>query len=169
MGYEIRATRTHEWQQRKQLRLAALQDPASSVAFVNTYETEAAFPEEVWQRRGATPGFVAVDEAGAWVGSVTVLVEVGAAFPVPQTHLVGVYMSPEGRGNGLSEKMLRAAIDWSWELPDKIGRVRLWVHEDNPRAQAFYARLGFTRTGETMAFPLDDSQTEYEMELPRPS
>ncbi|MCZ4120912.1 GNAT family N-acetyltransferase [Streptomyces sp. H39-S7] len=168
MGYEIRATEPHEWQRRKQLRLAALLDPASSVAFVNTYATEAAFPEETWQRRGTTPGFVAVNEAGEWVGSATVLVEVGAAFPVPQTHIVGVYMAPEGRGTGLSEELLRAAIDWSWELPEKIGRVRLWVHEDNARAQAFYARLGFTRTGETMAFPLDASQTEYELELARP-
>lgn len=159
----------YEWEQRKQLRLAALLDPASKVAFANTYAAEAAFPEETWQRRGTTPGFVVVDEAGEWVGCATVLVEVGAAFPVPQTHLVGVYMAPEGRGNGLSEKLLRAAIDWSWELPERIGRVRLWVHQDNARAQAFYARLGFTRTGETMAYPVDESQTEYEMELLRPA
>jgi RimJ/RimL family protein N-acetyltransferase len=42
------------------------------------------------------------------------------------------------------------------------------VHEGNPRAQAFYARLGFTRTGKTMAFPLDEKQNEYEMVLVRP-
>ena len=168
MRYEIRAKSPDEWELNRELRLAGLKDPASSVAFVNTYETEAAFPEEVWRSRGATPAFVAVDETGVWVGTVTVLVEVGEEFPVPQTHLVGVYVRPEFRGSGLAEDLLRAAIDWSFELPEKVDRVRLWVHEENPRAQAFYGRLGFTRTGGSMAFPLDETKTEYEMELPRP-
>ncbi|WP_405727092.1 GNAT family N-acetyltransferase [Streptomyces sp. NBC_01537] len=168
MRYEIRAKRPDEWELNRELRLAGLKDPASSVAFVNTYETEAAFTEEVWRSRGETPAFVAVDEAGVWVGTVTVLVEVGEEYPVPQTHLVGVFVRPEFRGSGLAEDLLRAAVDWSFELPEKVDRVRLWVHEENARAQAFYGRLGFTRTGGAMAFPLDETKTEYEMELPRP-
>jgi ribosomal protein S18 acetylase RimI-like enzyme len=168
MGYEIRLRQPDEWQLGRELRLVALEDPASSVAFVNTYETEAAFPEETWRHRGRTPGFVAVDEAGVWVGTVTVLVEVGAEYPVPQTHLVGVYVRPEARGVGVIDALLGAAIEWSFGLPEKVERVRLSVHEDNPRAQAVYARLGFGRTGRTEPFPLDETQTEYEMELLRP-
>lgn len=168
MAYEIRLRRPEEWELGKELRLTALKDPASNVAFVNTYETEAAFSEEVWRRRGTTPGFVAVDGAGGWVGTVTMLVEVGAEYPVAQTHLVGVYVRPESRGSGLVDALLGAAIDWSFELPEKIGRVRLWVHEGNPRAEAVYSRMGFRRTGDTELFPLDESQLEYEMELLRP-
>lgn len=163
MGYEIRARRPDDWEAARDLRLTGLKDPASSVAFVNTYETEAAFTEDVWRHRAETPAFVAVDGSGEWVGTVTVLVEEEER----QTHLVGVFVRPEHRGTGLAEELLRAAVDWSWELPQKTERVRLWVHGENPRAQAFYSRLGFTRTGQTMAFPLDETQTEYEMVLPR--
>lgn len=56
MRYEIRAKSPDEWELNRELRLAGLKDPASGVAFVNTYETEAAFPEEVWRSRGATAG-----------------------------------------------------------------------------------------------------------------
>ncbi|MDX6327740.1 MAG: hypothetical protein QOI83_123, partial [Streptomycetaceae bacterium] len=50
---------------------------------------------------------------------------------------------------------------------ERADRVQLWVHERNPRAEGFYRRVGFVRTGKTMAFPLDESQTEYEMALAR--
>jgi RimJ/RimL family protein N-acetyltransferase len=168
MHFSIRSSRPDEWRAQKAVRLTALQDPASSVAFVNTYETEAAFTDEVWQQRARTQAFIAEDEAGERVANVAVLVETGGEFAIPQTHLVGVYVRPEFRGTGLARDLLGAAITWSWQLPEKIARVRLWVHEDNRRAQAFYSRLGFVRTGETMAFPLDESRTEYEMALDRP-
>ncbi|MEU4098508.1 GNAT family N-acetyltransferase [Streptomyces sp. NPDC026673] len=168
MIYTIRASRPDEWRAQRTLRLEALKDPAGSVAFVNTYETEEAFADEVWQQRAETQSFIAEDEVGERVANVAVLVESGEEFEEPQTHLVGVYVRPEFRGGGLAAELLGAAIEWSWELPEKVGRVRLWVHEDNHRAQAFYTRLGFVRTGRTMPFPLDESRTEYEMVLERP-
>ncbi|MGW3246882.1 GNAT family N-acetyltransferase [Streptomyces sp. NPDC001070] len=167
-SYTIRASRPDEWRAQRDLRLEALKDPASTVAFVNTYDTEAAFADEVWRQRGRTQSFIAEGEAGERVANVAVLVESGEEYPVAQTHLVGVYVRPEFRGGGLAAELLGAAIEWSWQLPEKVRRVRLWVHEDNHRAQAFYTRLGFVRTGETMAFPLDESRTEYEMVLERP-
>jgi RimJ/RimL family protein N-acetyltransferase len=168
MKYRVWATRPEEWEKRRDLRLLALQDPASSVAFGGTYETESRFTDEVWQGRAATPAFIAEDEDGEWVANVVVLLEAGADVQVPQTHLLGVYVKPEHRGTGLAGDLLSAAIDWSWTLPERIERVRLWVHENNPRAQAFYNRLGFTKTGKTMAVAHDGTQTEYEMGLARP-
>jgi GNAT superfamily N-acetyltransferase len=169
MRYEIRAARADEWRKAKRLRLAALRDPVSAVAFVRTYEAEAAMSDEQWRQRALRRSFVAEDAHGEWVGSVTVLVETGAEFAEPQTHLVGVYVRPEVRGRGVAGTLLGAAIEWSWGQPERVGRVRLWVHEDNARARAFYDRLGFTPTGRTDAFPLDPSRTEYELELRRPA
>ncbi|MEU8353723.1 GNAT family N-acetyltransferase, partial [Streptomyces sp. NPDC048845] len=85
----------------------------------------------------------------------------------PQLHIVGVYTRPEYRGTGLAEELFRTAVNWAW---DNTGaeRVRLWVHGDNPRARAFYARLGFTPTGQTMAFPPRPDETEYELAMERP-
>jgi RimJ/RimL family protein N-acetyltransferase len=163
MGYEIRQVRPDEWRQNRELRLAALKDPVSSVAFVRTYEEEAAFADEVWQKRTSGVGarqFVAEDENGVWAGTLVVFVE-----PDDSLSIVGVYLRPEVRGTGLAERLFGTALEWVWE---RVDRVRLWVHEDNARAQAFYARLGFTRTGKTMPFPLDASRNEYEMALSRP-
>jgi ribosomal protein S18 acetylase RimI-like enzyme len=45
------------------------------------------------------------------------------------------------------------------------GRDRLWllVHEDNPRAHAFYLRRGYEFTGATTPYSLDDRESELEM------
>ncbi|MGK5631525.1 GNAT family N-acetyltransferase [Streptomyces sp. URMC 123] len=91
----------------------------------------------------------------------------GQEAVLPQTHIVGVYVLPEHRGTGAAELLLRGAVEWSWENT-AARRVRLWVHGDNPRAFAFYTRLGFTKTGETAAFPPMPEETEYELVLPRP-
>ena len=82
-------------------------------------------------------------------------------------HVVSVYVRPEHRGTGAAEQLLRSAIGWTWEN-SKAERIRLWVHGDNPRAEAFYRRIGFVRTGGTMAFPPVPEETEYEMALQRP-
>lgn len=61
--YAIRASRPDEWRAQRELRLEALKDPVSGVAFVNTYDTEAGFPDQVWQERARTQSFIAENEA----------------------------------------------------------------------------------------------------------
>ena len=139
MRYEIRAVRPRDWPRVKFLRLAALRDPLSTVAFGSTYERELALPNREWQRRARGTAFVAVDaNADAeWIGSVTVLVETGEEFPVPQTHVVGMYVRPDHRGTGVARRLMLNAIEKSWQDP-QVARVRLWVTEANERACAFY-------------------------------
>ena len=95
----------------------------------------------------------------AWVGMLTVVVERPDYLSVN-----AVYLVPEARGTGLAERLFAAAIAWAW---DRTDRVHLWVHEKNGRAEAFYQRFGFVRTGTTMKYPLNPSETEYEMVLLR--
>ncbi|MEU6852851.1 GNAT family N-acetyltransferase [Actinacidiphila alni] len=163
MRYEIRPVAPAEWQRLRALRLAALQDPVSSMAFARTYAEESELSDEVWQRRSSGTGaqqFVAVDRtADAWVGMLTVIVERPGYLSVN-----AVYLVPGARGTGLAERLFAAAIAWAW---DRTDRVHLWVHENNGRAEAFYQRFGFVRTGETMKYPLNPSETEYEMVLLR--
>ena len=52
-------------------------------------------------------------------------------------------------------------------LVHRDARVRLWVHEENARAEAFYRGLGFSATGRTMADPKDSAASEREMALRR--
>lgn len=183
MDYVIHAVRADEWARAKELRLVALQDPVASVAFLETYEQSLARPDAFWQQRAAdaaegtrTRQFVAVAPDGQWVGTVTVLVErpaegvrFGEAAEVDQTHLVGVFVRPEIRGSGVADALFQEAVDWSWSLTDPpVERVRLYVHESNPRAAAFYRRIGFVPSGRSVLLEGDPVARELEFEVRRP-
>ncbi|WP_369183813.1 GNAT family N-acetyltransferase [Streptomyces sp. Y1] len=183
MNITIRRVRSEEWRQVKQLRLDALLDPVAAIAFLETHEQAAARPDEFWQERTANAAegdsvcqLVAVAEDGRWLGSMTVLVELpggkgaldGDVIEAPQTHLVGVFVRPEARGTGLADDLVRAAAQWSWSLTEPVvRRLRLYVHEDNARAAAMYARAGFKPTGASGPVPGDDTHREIEMEIVR--
>ncbi|WP_180686225.1 GNAT family N-acetyltransferase [Streptomyces gossypiisoli] len=161
--YVVRSLRAEEWSAARELRLAALRDPVARIAFFETYEEAVARPESYWRERaeraaeGAAGAQQVVAEGpdGALVGTLTVLVEEPgttdwAGFPVErwQGHVVGVYMRPEHRGCGLTELLFDEALEWCWARG--LERVRLIVHEENGRAQAFYRKVGFEASGVTV-------------------
>ncbi|WP_329196248.1 GNAT family N-acetyltransferase [Streptomyces sp. NBC_01435] len=184
MEHVMRVVRADEWPLVKELRLAALRDPAAPVAFLETYEQGAAYSDEFWRERalgGSEAGggdvrqFVAVAPDGRWDGGITVLIErpdaevrFGEAVDVHQAHVVGVFVRPGARGAGLAEALFQAGMDWAWSLAEpRIERVRLYVHEDNARAAAFYRRIGFVATGRTVPMPGDPSAREIEYAVER--
>ncbi|MFD8478289.1 GNAT family N-acetyltransferase [Kitasatospora sp. NPDC059673] len=180
MNHVIRATTAEDWQDAKELRLDALRDPVASIAFLATYEAEAARPDEFWRDRAAGGGellarqFVAERADGGLDGSVTVLVEragrdvFGGQAEADQAHLVGVFVRAEQRGSGLARALFDAAIAFADGLDEpRISRVRLYVHQDNRRAEAFYRKIGFIHSGRTFLVPGDESAVEYEMVLDR--
>ncbi|MEU6817465.1 GNAT family N-acetyltransferase [Streptomyces sp. NPDC046860] len=175
-GYVVRGVRKEEWQEVKRLRLDALRDPVAHLAFLETYETAAARPDAFWKERAAQGGgvrqFVAEGPDGEWVGSVSVLMEEAggedwAGNPVErrQGHVVGVFVRPGHRGNGLIGKLLDAGVAWAWEQGAE--RVRLFVHADNPRAQGAYLRAGFKPTGHVVSFSKNEDERELEFALDR--
>lgn len=164
MSYSIKAVEAEDWQRLRELRLAALADPIAAIAFLEDYESAAAKPDEFWQTRAKNSGlgrdqrvFVGSAADGTWAGMLVVLVE------EHRTHIVGVYMRPEHRGTGLAHELFRAALDWSWKRG--ADSVRLWVHEENTRAEKFYSSFGFVRTGEMITDPKNPQAREYEMAL----
>ncbi|WP_433401053.1 GNAT family N-acetyltransferase [Streptomyces sp. CA-146814] len=177
MDHVMRAVRAEEWPQARRLRLEALRDPAAPVAFQDSYEAAVERPDGFWQDRTAAAAegwdvrqFVAESPEGEWVGTVTVLVErpgdevrFGEAPAVDQGHLVGVFVRPEVRGSGVADALFRVAVDWCWSLSaPRLERVRLYVHEDNPRAAAFYRRFGFVPSGQRI--PVSAERPEWELE-----
>ncbi|MER0447182.1 GNAT family N-acetyltransferase [Streptomyces sp. Edi4] len=182
MDYLIRPVRADEWLRMKELRLVALADPVAPVAFLETPEQALARPDSFWQERtaGVTRGtsarqFVAETPDGELVGTVVVLVEevgakdiFGAEITAPQAHLVGVFVRDEYRGVGLTERLFEAAVEWAWALETPpVERVRLYVHEDNPRAQGFYRKFGFVATGQCAPVVGKAGGVDLEMELVR--
>lgn len=180
-AYVIRSIRAEEWLAAKELRLAALQDPVAPIAYLTTYEEAVAQPDSFWQERaaGACEGaeraqtIIAEGPDGRWVGTLTVLVEEPgttdwAGLPVErkQGHVVAVFMRPEERGNGLTEVLFDAALEWAWARGAE--RVRLIVHEENGRALRFYRKVGFVPSGMTVPLGEDSGESELEFVLERP-
>ncbi|MEV7322565.1 GNAT family N-acetyltransferase [Streptomyces sp. NPDC093970] len=178
----VRAIRADEWEAVKRLRLVALRDPVARIAFLETYEDAVDRPDSFYRERAersaAEPSgarqFVAEAADGVWVGSLTVLVEEAgstdwAGVPVErrQGHVVGVFVRPEHRGTGLIDALFDAGVDWAWEQGAE--RVRLLVHEGNPRAQGAYRRAGFVPSGVVVKFDKDETESEMEFVLERPS
>lgn len=157
----------------RSLRLEALLDPAAGIAFLETHDEAAARPREFWDTRaigaalsGSSAQFIA--EVGpSWIGTVTILIpEAGQAdyFGRLRTDgdalAVAVYVSPSHRGQGVLDDLFGAGAEWA--RAQGRSTLLLDVHEDNARAQAAYARLGFAPTGGTIV-----GQNGRELEMSR--
>ncbi|RCG23876.1 GNAT family N-acetyltransferase [Streptomyces reniochalinae] len=157
--YVVREVRAEDWPSAKELRLDALRDPLAPLAFLETYDQARAQPDEFWRERtakgsdgGPNRQFIAEGPAGDWAGTMTVLVEepgtedfTGQRVERCQAHLVGVFVREGRRGGTVARELLRAAVGWAL-VQQGVSRVRLFVHEKNSRAEAFYQKAGFTRT-----------------------
>ncbi|MGW1545058.1 GNAT family N-acetyltransferase [Streptomyces sp. NPDC002309] len=178
--YIVRSLRAEEWPATRELRLAALRDPVAPIAFLETYEDAVVRPDVFWRERAARAAegeagaqqVVAEGPDGELVGTLTVLVEEPgttdwAGFPVErrQGHVVGVYMRPQHRGCGLTELLFDEALEWCWARG--LERVRLIVHEENGRAQAFYRKVGFEASGVTVPLVGQEGACEREFVLER--
>ncbi|GHH87838.1 N-acetyltransferase [Streptomyces sulfonofaciens] len=165
----------------KDLRLAALRDPMAPLAFLESYEEASAKTDLFWQRRvlDAVKGktsrqFVAEAPDAALSGTVTVLVEepgtadhYGTVVKERQGHVVGVFVRPERRGQGLIQALLDAALEWAWSL-EGLDRIRLFVDERNTHAERVYLRAGFVHSGHSAAAPGGADARDLEMVLYRP-
>jgi GNAT superfamily N-acetyltransferase len=150
---QIRPVQPAEWAEVREVRLTALaQSPG---AFFATLAQEQAYDEQKWRQRLAeTAYFGAWEEDGPeprLTGMVATFPEARAdgedpAGPAACWHLVAMWVSPGRRGQGIADRLVEAVCDLARDRG--AVRVALWVADANPRAQAFYRRLGFALSGE---------------------
>lgn len=69
--------------------------------------------------------------------------------PIRSRELEGIYVLAAAYGSGAGQMLLDTVLG---DVP-----AYLWVADDNPRAQAFYARNGFRRDGATKTEHLGDN------------
>lgn len=158
MSVTVRRIRADEWPLVKELRLASLSDPLAHLAFLESYEEAVAWPDSRWQERarraavGTGAAQFVAETPDEWVGSVAVLIfRVGDEdyYGLTRTRddavLVGVYIDPERRREGVLELLIAAAADWT--ASQGLAVLHLDVHPDNERAARAYERCGFRDTG----------------------
>lgn len=63
-----------------------------------------------------------------------------------KAHVWGMYVSPEGRGQGTGKRLMEGAIRWA-ELQPGVRQVHLVVSPRTPIARQLYQSLGFSIWG----------------------
>lgn len=164
---DVRRVHPDDWQEVRDVRLAALRD--APYAFGSTYARESRFAEADWRARLDGGARFVADLADRTVGYVGVLVAedaggVGdAADPADPAavDLVSMWVRPDARGAGVGTALVRAVLAWARE--QGAGRVRLWVTETNVHACRLYEGLGFVRTGQRQPLPSNRALDEIAM------
>ncbi|MBP2704939.1 GNAT family N-acetyltransferase [Microbispora sp. RL4-1S] len=84
-------------------------------------------------------------------------------------EIFGFYGHPDAWGTGIASALMTATLDSLRE--SGIGHVHLWTLRDTPRSRRFYAKCGFTESGETRGHDFGDGrpveQVEYHLTFSR--
>jgi ribosomal protein S18 acetylase RimI-like enzyme len=141
---KLRVLGPDDWQVWRALRLAALADAPYAFASRLVDWQGDRDREERWRARMSTPGSYQV---------VALLDDepVGMAAGLPTTdegevQLVSMWVSPDARGHGVGDALVRAVERWARHARARL--LRLTVAEGNEAAYALYVRNGFRWTGE---------------------
>lgn len=137
----VRALGEDDWQQYRDIRLAALDD--SPEAFVGTVQQESVLDEPGWRERMRRARRLVADLDGKPAGVVCL----GHGDPdLPSTgELFGLWVAPHGRGTGVAWKLVEAGA--AQALADGHRNIGYWVGTDNGPAVAFASSFGFRPTG----------------------
>ncbi|MCP3801632.1 GNAT family N-acetyltransferase [Allokutzneria sp. A3M-2-11 16] len=144
---DIRRAGSEEWEQYRDVRLAALAE--APYAFGSTLAREEPFTETQWRGRLSR----GVTYLGYSSGALSAL-----ASGTSSRELVSVWAAPSARGTGLAAAVVEAVLAWAAPSP-----MTMWVAEDNTAAVRFYVRLGFSFTGDRVPLPSDPARYELAM------
>jgi ribosomal protein S18 acetylase RimI-like enzyme len=174
----VRLLVAEDWAELRAARLAALAE--APYAFSSTLARAQAYDEELWRSRAGSGCTFGAFDGAAIVGLATGIPpddlpgdsEPGDGEPgedltgdgEPVWHLVGMWVAPVRRGQGVADRLVEAVCDQA--LQAGTGTVTLWVTEVNDRARAFYRRLGFAATGaRQLVWPEEPDHWEEELAL----
>ena len=137
----VRVLGEEDWQQYRDIRLAALQDAPD--AFVATRAQEEVFDEQAWRERLRRSRRLVAQRDGSPLG----VVSLGHGDPdhARTGELFGLWVAPEARGTGVAWKLVEAGAVQA--LADGLTHLGYWVGTDNGRAVAFASSFGFRPTG----------------------
>jgi RimJ/RimL family protein N-acetyltransferase len=157
----IRVLGEEDWQQYREVRLAALSESPQS--FTASYKDEADQDEAFWRDRMTRSVRFVAERDGAAVG----VVSLGHDDEDPQVgEIFGLYVTPKARTTGVSWRLVQAAAEQAHR--DGMRQLQYWVGTENARAIAFAANFGFRPAGErrdTRVDSVEDGDQEVAMVL----
>ncbi len=143
----IRPIASHEWETLRDIRLRALADPDSEIAFGEPLAKAIARPDEDWRDMAARGSvgedsrILVADVGGEIVGMAAAFLEDDGR----SAHVWGMWVDPRHRRTGLASAFLAALAEWASGVG--AGQLRLHVTEPNAPAARVYAAAAFVPTG----------------------
>ena len=153
----IRRITGDDWRLLRSARLTALSD--APYAFGSSHAAEAGLDEAEWRSRATRlVWFIALEE-DAPIGVVG-----GTTVDRPLARILfAMWTHERARGTGVAQELVAAVRDWA--KADGAEELILWNADGNERAQRFYQRLGFVRTGNRKQLPSNPAIGEDELRL----
>jgi GNAT superfamily N-acetyltransferase len=154
---EIRRIRADEGSRLKALRLRALAD--SPMAYGSTLAREQAYPDSLWHERAANGAAgdkvvtVVAEHDDRLLGMATGLVSDLESPHAQDLTMVGVFVDPTLRRQGIGALLVDKVIDWAKACDQArksargSARLLIWITDGNEPALALYRRAGFRATG----------------------
>jgi L-amino acid N-acyltransferase YncA len=107
-----------------------------------------------WQRLTANPATrtIVAEHAGAIVGFCSAGPNRDATALHIRGEVYAIYLREEAKGQGHCPALFSSSMVWL--RAGDLAPVRVWVFAENPRARAFYERMGGTLTGDPKTFEL---------------
>jgi len=159
----VRALGEEDWQQYREIRLAALTE--SPDAFVATSAEEKEYDEERWRDRMRRSRRLLAERDGVPVGIASLGQSTESDGNVAE--LFGLWVSPAERGKGVAWQLVQAGADQAGA--DGRSHLAYWVGTDNGRAVAFASSFGFRPTDTRRPMRVaseEDGEEEMAMVLP---
>lgn len=153
---EIRLLLPDDWAVFRRVRLAALTDAPQF--FGSTLAEAQARTESDWRHLLSDRAQFLAEWHGTEVGTVAGMLDPERGG----VHLISMWVAPRARGTGVSDRLVRAVLDWAVAGGHQV--VRLEFAEHNSFAERLYLRHGFVRTGVVGPVAPGDPRREFEME-----
>ncbi len=142
--YHIERLSKQDWQRLKSLRMRSVAD--APAAFGTSQESMIACTDQFWSAQVENMACFVVgrltQEGEEDLGLVRGAHDLES---IEHVWLLGMWIDPTARGQGLGLRLGQAVIDWARAL-DEVSTVKLEVAHDNKPAIILYERLGFKAT-----------------------
>lgn len=146
----VRKARAGDWRELRTIRLEALDDTPE--AYGSTYEESLAWSNLQWRTIARSRNYY----LGEYHKKICGMASGGYNDDHPDTWwLYSMYVSPVARGSGLATQLVDRVASWARDE----GAKELFLHVglSVARARAFYKKVGFEESGETIIMERDRS------------